>query len=191
MAARSQQSSGLDPRLQFGAIFGVASFVVGYITTLVVVALGEDTDDLIEQAGWVYYNAQFADVEVDAGGLFGVELEQEFNLLTDNGLDVPSIVYHLIPVVVLIAAGFVLARRVGARKPQEGALAGAALALGTVVMAVIGTFVFSAQETSPVFVESLLLVGIVFPGVFGAVGGALSAILGDDGSRRGRGGGLG
>ena len=193
MAARGQQSSGLDPRLTFGAIFGVASFLVGYVTTLVVAAVGEDLDDLIEEAGWLYYNAQFADIELgggEFGEFFGIDFDQEVNLITDNGLDVPSIVYHLIPILVLTAAGFVLARRVGAREPPEGALAGAALVVGTVVMALLGTFLFEAQDTSPVLVEGLLLVGVIFPGVFGAIGGVLSTVVGDNGSQRGRGGGL-
>ena len=185
MAARGQQSSGLDPRLTSGAVFGVASFLVGYLTTLVVVAVGEDVDDLIEGAGFVYYNAQFADVESEL---------IEFNYLTDSDfegfLEVSSIIYHLIPILVLTAAGFVLARRVGAREPPEGALAGAALVVGTVVLALLGTFVFDAQNVSPVPVEGLLLVGVVFPGVFGAIGGVLSTVVGDSGSQRGRGGGL-
>jgi hypothetical protein len=195
MAARTQQSSGSGIPFVTGTIGGAVSFVVGYLLTLIVVVAiesGDLADDVIEATGFLYYNAQFAPIEVSVdgagggGGGFGSLLEQEFNYLTDSqfsqALDAPSILYHLIPILVLFLGGFAVARSVDARDIQEGAIAGATIVLGTVVLAVLGTFLFSVSNsgttTSPVLVEGVLLVGLVFPGVLGAIGGAVSTQVG-------------
>jgi len=191
-----RRNRGTDgPPLKEGAIFGLGSFVVGYVLTLIVVAVGESGDwseDLIESAGWIYYNAQFADLTVaaDAGG---ASRSTSFNYLTDDtlfgnsveSLDVPIIIYHLLPIIVLIGAGFALARYVDAREASDGAVAGGTLALGTVVPALLGTILFSVEEgffvgsveVSPALVDGLLFVGILFPVVFGAIGGVISTEL--------------
>jgi hypothetical protein len=82
----------------------------------------------------------------------------------------------LIPVAVLVATGYVLATEVNAQEITDGAVAGATLSLGTTVLAVVGTFLFNEQSLSisPVLIDSVLLVGVVFPVVFGAIGGAIS-----------------
>jgi hypothetical protein len=176
--------------LATGAIGGAVSFVVGYLLTLIVVVViesGDLADDAIEAAGFLYYNAQFAAVEFTVDGTGGGAFsDQEFNYLTDGdfsqALDAPSILYHLIPIVILFLGGFAIARSVNASDLQEGAIAGATMALGTVVLALLGTFLFSISDTgtttSPVLIEGVLLAGLVFPGVLGAIGGAVSTQLG-------------
>lgn len=192
MAARTQQSSGVNPPFVTGAIGGAVSFVVGYLLTLVVVAVIETddfTDDLIEGAGFLYYNAQFAAIEISADGgrgSLGAVFEGEFNYLTDSefsqALEAPSILYHLIPIVVLFGGGYAVAQYADARELREGAIAGATMALGTVVLALLGTFLFSTggdtTTTSPVLLDGLLLVGIIFPVALGAAGGAVSTQVG-------------
>jgi hypothetical protein len=183
------------PPLKEGPIFGVASFVVGYILTLIVVVLGEAeefTENLVEATGWIYYNAQFADVKITASS--GDQTRSEtFNYLTDDtifsssadALDVPAVVYHLLPVLILIGAGFLLARYANARDASDGALAGSTLALGTVLPALLGTVLFSVEqagflgsvEVSPELFTGVLFVGLLFPAVFGAIGGVLGAKL--------------
>lgn len=195
MAARNQQSITDSIPIKEGAIFGAASFVVGYVITLIIVAATEAddfTEDLIESAGWIYYNAQLADLEIsitgdDAG--FGAVLDgTTINYLTDDELfgeeitlETPEIVYHLIPVVALVLFGFALARYVGARTPQDGAVAGATLSVGVIPLAILGTFVFSIEEDgfglAPVLSDSIIFVGILFPLFFGALGGVLSTRL--------------
>jgi hypothetical protein len=182
-----------------GAIGGAVSFVVGYLLTLLVVAVIEAEDsseNLAEFAGHLYYNAQFVAVEssVDGGGVgFGAQMS-EVNYLTDGGasqtFDAPVILYHLIPVLVLFVGGYAIARSADARELQEGAIAGATVALGAVVLALVGTFVFSFNSggvtTSPVLVEGVLLAGIVFPGLLGAAGGAVSTQVGSSQQQFGR-----
>ena len=191
-----RRNRGMDgPPLKEGAIFGFASFVVGYILTLIVVAVGEAeqfTENLIESAGWLYYNAQFADLTatISAGDQ---SRSDTFNYLTDDsvlgvsieGVDVPTVVYYLLPVIVLVGAGFLLARYVNARDASDGALAGGTLALGTVIPALLGTVLFSLEqawilgtvERSPELITGVLFVGLLYPVVFGAIGGVLGAEL--------------
>ncbi|MFT4945840.1 MAG: hypothetical protein ACI8TL_000067 [Natronomonas sp.] len=191
-----RRNRGMDgPPLKEGAVFGVFSFVAGYGLTLIAVAVGESgdlSDTLLEAAGWIYYNAQFADLTVtaDAGEQ---SRSTSFNYLTDDTLfgssvetlDLPTVVYHLLPILVLIGSGFALARYVDAREVSDGAVAGGTLALGTILPALVGTVLFSVEEgfllgsveVSPALVDGILFVGVFFPVVFGAIGGALSTKL--------------
>lgn len=194
MATQNRQDLTDSLPLVQGAMFGAASFLAGYIVTLVIVAATEAedlTEDLVEAAGFIYYNAQLADIEVaitgDAG--FGALLDgTTFNYVTDDqvlgevfGLETPSIVYHAVPVLILVVFGFLLARRVNARTVQEGALAGGSLVLGVVPLTLVGTFLFSLEdggvELAPILTDSLLFVGLLFPLVFGVLGGVLSTQL--------------
>jgi hypothetical protein len=178
-----------------GAIFGFASFVAGYIVTLIVVALGESdelSNNLAEAAGLLYYNAQFASLDATAQ-IGGGTRTSSFNLLTDStlfgatveGPSVPSVVYHLIPILVLVAAGVAVANYVGAQERSDGAVAGATLAVGTVLPALLGTVFFSLEFAglfgsltfSPALVPGVLLAGLFYPAVFGAIGGAISTEL--------------
>lgn len=185
MVAYHRQQGMEEPPVVQGAIAGAASFVVGYLVTLVLFVATEDSsDNLMEVAGWVYYNAQFTEVVTGGGGM-----EVSVNFVTGSGggmtqasTELPGIVYHLVPVVVLVGAGFVLAQQANAIEPTNGAIAGATLALGVVVLALIGTFVFQTSQsggvsTSPDLVKSILLVGLAYPAIFGALGGALSTQL--------------
>jgi hypothetical protein len=191
MSGRNQQRT-LD-KIQFkqGGILGAGSFIAGYVITLIVVALGEAeeiTEDLIEAGGWFFYNAQLTDVElsVEGDGLEALADGTTVNYVTGGGsfgeqvtTDVPSIVYHLIPVLVLVGFGFAIARYVDAQTAEEGALAGVSLVVGTVPLSIVGTFLFSVNQDgatlAPVLTESVIFVGFLFPLVLGAVGGVLSA----------------
>lgn len=191
MAVQNQQGATNSLPLKKGAIYGAGSFVAGYIITLALVAItesGEFTEDLIETSGWLYYNAQFADLEIsvtsDDAGFAALFDGTTFNYLTDNeifgesiSMATPSIVYHLIPVIALVVFGFILAQAVSARTPRDGAIAGATICLGVLPLTILGTFVFSIQEDgfelAPVLGDSVIFVGILFPLVFGAIGGAL------------------
>ena len=192
MAAQPQQpsraagSGGMNglPFVQ-GAIFGALSFVGGYLVTMVLVLAVEAeeiADELIEVSGWLYYNAQFVDIEQSAGGE-----TQSANYVTSDvvALELPSLVYHLIPVVALLLAGIVVARRAGAADVTEGAMAGATLVAGVAVLAVLGSFLFTitestfgvSVETGLPLVESLIFVGIGYPAIVGGIGGAVGTQL--------------
>jgi hypothetical protein len=163
-----------SPPVVQGAITGAVAFVVGYLITLAVVMTQEAdelTSDLVEGSGFLFYNAQFVDIDFPMGSI---------NYLSSSqvSLEAPTILYRAIPIVVLIAAGFILAKQVNAQTTQDGAIAGATIAVGTVVLAIIGTFIFELSEggvsASPPLVNSAIFVGLAFPAVLGAIGGAIS-----------------
>ena len=196
MAQNQQQITDRLP-LRAGAVAGAASFVGGYLITMAMVALsetGELTSDLIQASGWLYYNAQLADVELsvtstgDSSGFGALFDGITFNYVTDGSvfgesfsLQLPSVLYHLVPILCLGIAGFALARYVGSHTTQDGAIAGATILAGTLPLSLLGTFLFTLEEDgtaiAPALTESILFVGIFFPLFFGALGGALSSRL--------------
>ncbi len=161
-----------------------------------VVALTEaddQTQELVESSGTVYYNAQFADSELtvkSTGNNESIDLGPLFdgttvNFVTDSGvfgeetaLETPSIVYHLIPILILVTAGFLLAQYLNLQTIQDGVLAGGTIVLGTFPLSLLGVFIFvtsdNSSELGPVLLDSVIFVGILFPLIFGAVGAALS-----------------
>jgi len=154
-----------------GVVYGTGAFVTGYLVMVLLVVVEGVGRQRIEFAGWLYYNAQFVDVTLD-----GAELVGSVNYVrTGWGGSVPPVVYHLVPVAVLLTAGFLLASRTGASEPSAGATAGASIVAGTVVLAALGTVLFASGSGSPTLLTGVLLAGVLYPAVFGAIGGVLSA----------------
>jgi hypothetical protein len=196
MSSQNEQSIVTKIPVKQGAIAGGASFLIGYIVTLGIVVLTEaDDPDLIEFSGLLYYNAQFADAELtfqsgggdeSLGAAFETALSgSTLNYVTNDSplgesiaVEAPAVVYHLLPVVVLITAGFVLARYISAQTIQEGVLAGGTVVVGTLPLSLLGVFIFTVTEegteVGPVLSDSILFVGLLFPIIFGALGGALN-----------------
>lgn len=174
-----------------GSIYGAAAYVTGYLATLVLVVIFEGRrfiGDVIEGAGWIYYNAQFVSIEPRAFTAGDAIEQSSINYVTGQGLEeidsatlvVPSVVYHAIPIVAFITAGFLLSRTLDVREMLTGVKVGASLAFGGVVLALGGTFVFEvANAMGPNRPTGVLLAGILYPAVFGAAGGVLSVVVSD------------
>ncbi|MFC7057147.1 hypothetical protein [Halovenus salina] len=185
-----QSESGLDELpVVDSSVHGITAYAAGYLATLLLVLIFEGerfVGDIVEGAGWIFYNAQFVPVEQRAS-LTGPVVENlaSINYLTGQGLDtaptssvvVPSVVYHAIPILAYVIAGFALARSVGARTPATGVKLGVSMVLGTVILAIGGTFLFEAAgQIGPNRLYSVLLVGLVYPGLCGGLGGGLAAL---------------
>lgn len=88
------------------------------------------------------------------------------------------------PILVLLSAGFILVTYADIDSEIIGIMSGASIVSGTVVLAVLGTFVFEITETveladvdvtyAPPLLESIIFVGILFPVIFGAIGGLVA-----------------
>lgn len=189
MSDAKQSGPGELPIID-GSIYGAAAFVAGYLTTLVLVIVFEGrrfVGDLVEGAGWIYYNAQFVHIEPrSAPGGSAVDETMSINYLTGDGLDgietativLPPVIYHAIPIVAFTVAGFFLARKLGANSVVTGVKLGASLAFGAVLLALGGTFVFEVGNAlGPDRLRGVVLAGIIYPGVCGAVGGITSVLL--------------
>lgn len=172
-----------------GSIYGATAYMAGYLVTLVLVAVFEGrrfVGDIVEGAGWIYYNAQFVSIEQRTMAAGQFEDVGSINYVTGAGLGdlqasttvVPALVYHVIPIVAFFVAGFLLARSVGARSIPVAAKVGASIAFGAVVLALGGTFVFEvANALGPNRPESVALAGITYPVVCGAVGGVTAVLV--------------
>ncbi len=98
------------------------------------------------------------------------------------GIGGPSLALAVVPVVVVSVAGVLAVGRVGVPGPVEGAKGGAAVALGYLVstavswLVVDGTVVVDqvTYTLAPTPV-TVLVVGLVYPAVVGAVGGVLAS----------------
>jgi len=134
--------------------------------------LGEDPA-IFEMVGWVFYNAHFVDIVFEGVPFFGVESfvggEEGFTLLL-----------YVIPPLVLIGAGLAIARYGGARDASAGAVAGLTVVPGYLLLSIAGVFLFEVTlgdaSGAPDIVAGIFLAGLVFPALFGALGGVLAGV---------------
>ena len=186
--------------LKKGGVAGASAFIVGYITTYVLLVLDlEVFSDGVVDISWdgvglVFYNAQF--VRLDSGEaattnslaalarLSDTTVALDEPVVFDSGfLTVPMITYSVLVFLVLVGAGSLVARwstpvqaTVGDRME-----AGATIVAGYLPLAFIGTFVFEHDggvsgglAVSPDVFAGVLVAGVLLPVVFGALGGYLS-----------------
>lgn len=195
-----------------GALAGAAGFVAALLSTYVLAQLdsdlGDSIDSTVDDLGeigvdtldvviWTFFNAQFVDV-VLSGTVDGESERNTFSLLSGDGVPVdgasfPELLYTAVPVIALVAAGYLLVRSAGARTGQEAATSGALVSVGyfpLVMLAALFSRNSGTEETlfgefeatyTVELLEAALIAGFVLPLAFGALGGYLAF-------RRGRGG---
>lgn len=171
-----------------GVAAGTLTFALGYVLTYllqsgsvreslrgynaVIEFFGGDPIPAWKAVGWLFYNAHYVAVTFPALG--GGRVSR--NLLADGNAPVAL---YLLPPLLLAGAGFVLARVAGDTEPGPGARSGASVTLGYLAFAVLGlvAFQYSAGDATvhPEYALGVLLAGLVYPLVFGALGGALGA----------------
>lgn len=194
----NQSSSGTDiitSNLATGGAVGAAAYVVGYILTFVFITIDGVEPGEVDSwkvVGWVFYGEHNVDIEttISAGGRSETETTSIFGgeITGDLTSTIPEFLYLLLPVVVLVGAGFLVYTMVG-RRLETGAAAGvgASVAVGYLVLAVIGTFLFEASQSAalgevtfgPEMTTGILVAGIVYPVVFGAIGGVVGRSVSD------------
>lgn len=192
-----RQTESLIDRIPWkqALLFGVGAFVVGMVlmTGLIVVegALDDtpadaDTGDAEDEpgfttlVGWLYFGSQFVDVELSwALGTESMNYLEE----ASTELSIPTLVYRLVPIVALVGGGRLLAEKTlpATATAEEGAKRGATLAAGYLLAVVFGSQLFTwsvddGDATASMgveFTEALLVSGLVYPLLFGAIGGYL------------------
>lgn len=177
-----------------GATAGLVSFGVGYVLTyawrapavaeslrgLNVLAqlLGIDTIQTWKGVAWLFYGAHGVATRIPtaAGGTRLV------NLVEQSGDGTVALLYVLVPVLLLLA-GVATARFHGTRSAREGALVGATVVVGYLLPAAVGTVLTAhtigdtGGTIAPDPVTGIILAGVIYPVVFGALGGAVSSLL--------------
>ena len=187
----SDSEAGSLP-LASGAVGGVAAWLFGYLLAYVwqsaAVAetlrgvgflsrlLGGEAIPTWKGVAWLFLNAHF--VATMAPTITGAT--QTVNLVT--GEDAPTLLLAL-PPLVLAVGGLAVAfgRTRGDR--LAGAKAGATLALGYLPLSLAAAFVTTHRlgdtdaAIAPDPVTAILLAGVLYPVVFGAVGGVAASVL--------------
>jgi hypothetical protein len=174
-----------------GTLAGVVAWLLGYLVAYVWKAdavseslrgvgfvsqlLGGEAIPAWKSVSWLFLNAHFVDTRFPtvAGGT------RTTNFVTGEG---GSTLLLVLPPLVLAVAG--LAITYGHRGSlTDRATAGATVALGylplSVLVALVGTHTIGATEATiaPDLVTAVLLAGVVYPAVFGALGGVASSVL--------------
>lgn len=180
--SRSEADVGgaVSGSLVAGAIGGVVGYLVSYVVLFLFLLL--EGGNILQQqamqaAGWVFYGAHNVDVTISALG----QSQSQNVLQTLSGVtSIPVFVYYLVPIVVLVAVGYIVASRVRTGgNVAAGAAAGATVTIGYLILAVAGTFFFAigsgGASAGPDLLTSALVAGLAYPVVFGAVGGAIEA----------------
>ncbi|QCJ46380.1 MULTISPECIES: transporter [Haloprofundus] len=172
-----------------GALVGGIAYAFGYAMTYVVASSeiqNSGAQQLLEvltgesatwkAVGWVFYNAHFVDTDIP--GLFGASRAVNFVAEVEA---FPTMLYVLPPVLLLLA-GAAVARTAGVTDPTGGAKAGAAVLLGYFALSVAGAFAFAVPvgqtaTAEPDFVAAVLVAGVVYPAVFGTLGGVVAGTV--------------
>lgn len=179
-----------------GIGYGVVSYVLGLVLTFVLAlgAIGGEVpaDTYASDAGpyglgWLFYSIHNVDIVISVAGRTETVnfLEQAYATPVDPGI--PKIAFYLLPLVVLFVAGLLLAIRApydSVPSGIDGAKAGASVAVGYLVMTVLGAVVvFSVSPDSatqsgsiqPQLGSAVIVMGLLYPIAAGGLGGYLAA----------------
>jgi len=168
-----------------GAVAGVAAYALGYLVAyvsesgsieeqlqvfnVVTELLGGDPIPAWQAVGWLFYNAHFVETSIPA--FAGT---RTINLLSEG-----SAAFYLLPPLALVAAGFAVAFLADAGEPATGGAAGALVTLGYLPFAAGGVAAFSYAvgdgAIAPDAIAAIGVAGVVYPAVFGAIGGAIGS----------------
>lgn len=178
-ATTSTPFEGVQVAVAMGA--GVAAWLVTYLLTYVIAGTDVQNNPLRQLAeiptwkgvGYVFYNAHFVDVIVDLP-LFGGEAVSFVG--GENGF---TVALFALPPAILVIAGLAVGRAGGTDTDSVGdaAVSGATLAVGYVVPSLLGVFVFGSETVSVVPVTATFVAGVIYPLLFGALGGVLAHVV--------------
>jgi hypothetical protein len=197
MAAHSSSSTegSVQPRqILASAGLGAIAAAIGYLLSALLVA-GEARDVVFDVAdwkviGWFFFNGHLVDVKAASSiGEFGGS--ETVDLIAQSTAASAGVLY-LIPPIVLLGVGGLLATRLDAGDISEAVFAGAPVAIGYMVVITVGAFVtqvsteasFVGVDVSgsigPQLLPAVLLAGLVYPLVFATVGAIVVVVIRSD-----------
>lgn len=173
-----------------GALAGVVAWFAGYLVTYVL-SLDEIEASFAAQGlqlltdgaaewrlvGWLFYNAHAVDVRLPRGPFTPVGVN--FVGVDDGHL---PILFAVPPLLLLAAGAFVTWwRRTDLRGASDAIVSGVMVFVGYLPLAIGGvaavTVTVGGEMIRPDPVTAVFLAGIVYPTVFGAVGGLLAWLI--------------
>ena len=169
-----------------GAVAGVVAWLVGYLLTYVVTigrieesfaaqGLQLLTDEAAEWrlVGWLFYNAHWVDVRIPRGPFTPANVNV---LAADDGT---LSALYLVPPALLVAAGVLVTwhRRTELRGGADAVLSGVTVLAGYLPLTIAGvvatTVTVGGETIRPDLVTATFLAGVVYPTLFGVLGGLL------------------
>lgn len=178
--------ASLTKNWKSGAVIGAVTYIIGYIFTYASmvndgVPFTYDQTPFAKEVGWVFYSAQNVGLRITRRGetetiqLFG---EFGYSQLTDT---VPEIAYRAFPAIALIFAGLILYRRGRDMETTtvSAVVLGATSAVGYLTFAVLGRMFFKVSLSEgefiaqPPLIGTTLIIGLMYPIVFGGIGGVI------------------
>ena len=118
-----------------------------------------------------------------------------------SDLVLPEPFWYLVPILLLILAGFIVAMTISqSNQTGKAVSAGATVFVGYFPLSIVGLFLFGSSIEFPSFGQTatitvgpdklmgILFAGIVFPIVFGMIGGLLASLVSTGGSTGSRSG---
>lgn len=209
---RRQASRGLADIFPVGrgALLGSVAYLFGYVVTYILVQLSSDSADLqvlsflgeisqFDFTGWMFYNAHFVELTAttSAGGLS--QSESTNMLLEANDLVVPKLFWHLVPIVFLVLAGFIVAMTISqSNQTRKAVAAGSTVFVGYLPVSIVGLFLFGTSFDFATFGQratvtigpnkalGILFAGIMFPVLLGMLGGLLASLVSTGGTTSNR-----
>jgi hypothetical protein len=180
-ATQTDVTGAITRSLPKGIAAGIGAYIASYVLLFVfLIVEGGDMLDrsAFEATGYILYNAHNVDITASMLGQ-----SQSVNLLStaSGATTIPTIVYFVVPVVVLLGMGYLIGTLAQSGSDVVAAAgAGATITIGYLILAILGTFIFSTGgaggSVGPDLLMSVLLFGLAYPIVFGAIGGAIAAV---------------
>jgi len=171
---------------------GVFAAAIGYLLTYLLVAsqAREAAGDTVAEwkaVAWFFYEAHLVDIEVSGqiGSFAGMST---LDLIAQSDAAGATLLY-VVPPLVLLAAGAVLALQWNVTDLGDAVVAGAPVAIGYAVVMGLGTVATeSTTETSalgieasssiaPALLPAIVLGGVLYPLVFATAGAAIAAVV--------------
>ncbi|WP_256684422.1 hypothetical protein [Halococcus qingdaonensis] len=183
-------SGRLIARLPFraGALVGAAAYLLGYLLTYLLTIsrvrselsrmnvdatlslLGGSGVAPWKVTGWFFYGAHFVDVSVTSSAM---DLSTDVVEVSAGGW---RTLLFALPPLLLLVAGALAAHRAGARRVSIAAAAGGTILPGYFALAFVGVFLTQVTVLIAAVGPNLtpaLVAGVVYPLVFGPLGGAV------------------
>jgi len=178
-----------------GAVVGIVTHLAGLVATFLLLVVDPEFEfgasrtvqvGTVDEVGWLFFGAHFARVE-RTQPFFGEGGTEKFRILAETAVGLPAAAFYAVPVVLLIAGGFlhVASRELWDTSARVHAMAGGTVVAGYFPLAALGVFLFETQvgveesafTLSPELSSTIILVGLVYPLLFGAVGGLLAWLV--------------
>ncbi|QCW01984.1 hypothetical protein [Natrinema pallidum] len=168
---------------------GVFAAAIGYLVTYLLV--GSDVRELFGEdvarwkgVAWYFYEAHMVDIEASSqvGSFSGTQV---LDLIAESGADL----LYVVPPLVLLAVGALLAVRWSVTDLGDAVIAGAPVTIGYAAVIGLGAIVaestaeasvFGIEATSsiaPALVPAIVLGGVLYPLVFATTGAAIAAVV--------------